>query len=125
MKAKYIHESLQDFLKPKSEGELKDVFKKYGLGDDIIYLRIRKPMVSYVEEMFKRAVKAFHIKVEDYPEDRYVPPEESPKDFLKVSGTPWNMFLFFKYYYGFTDAPYNDESSIIDKMKRVMIKEYK
>jgi len=100
MKAKYTYESLGDILKPKDEKYLESIFDQYGFGSDLS-IRIRKPVADYNKLRLERASKFYNITIEPYPEDGWVPEEESHNDFLLASGKTWNVYQFFRSYYGF------------------------
>jgi len=100
MEAKKVHEALSDVLKPKDEKYLESVFKEYGFGPELS-IRIRKPVADYNQHRLDRAARFYNIKIEPYPEDAWVPEEESHRDFLLASGKTWNVYQFFRSYYGF------------------------
>lgn len=100
MEAKRVHEALDDILKPKDEKYLESIFSQYGFGPELS-IRIRKPVADYNKLRLERVSKFYNITIEPYPEDGWVPEEENYTDFLLASGKTWNVYQFFRSYYGF------------------------
>lgn len=100
MEAKKVYETLSDVLKPKDEKYLEGIFKEYGFGNELS-IRIRKPVSDYNQHRLDRVSAFYNIKIEPYPEDGWVPDEESHNDFLVASGKTWNVYQFFRSLYGF------------------------
>ncbi|MEK0338215.1 MAG: hypothetical protein QQN41_12345 [Nitrosopumilus sp.] len=103
MQAKFVNEDIKKILKPKSEEEIKNIFKEQGITDDEISIRIRKPLGTYFQVRLQRFEKKMKVQVSEYKGP--VPEEENEVDFLEVSGKPWKVLRFAINYFGWPQKP--------------------